>query len=305
MTFILTEVESPQDIQGRNQLLQETLRPNTQDFSIEKEYPIALSPHKFHNCYSYAFKKDKKIISHANLWKRTITNHHNNKTIDIGLVGNVATDPKFQGQGIMKNLLQVVGEKAIDQGLSALILWSDLTKFYHKLGFKSWGEEKRYFIESPNRKKNKKTFYPLLSQNISHKLLESILKLRPRNLTLKRSTDEFRYLLTIPDTVLMIDDHQNIQSYFIIGKGADMIGVIHEWGGDPETIIEGVKFIQFKTDAKLTIVLCPTKIEPYSHQAFLKSSFKVETHPMAMTKIIHEDNADDLKNLFIWGLDSI
>ena len=59
-----------------------------------------------------------------------------------------------------------------------------------------------------------------------------------RGFSIDRSIEEFQQLLTIPDMVTLVSMSNNVPtSYCIIGKGKDMVSVVHEWGAQrPEEL---------------------------------------------------------------------
>ena len=281
----------------RNRMLQTSLRQSDFPFSIEDEYPIVLDPSYDSADYSFGLIKDNLIISHANLWPRETTN-----SVKVGLIGNVATHPDFQRAGHMKALLEQIESLAKKEGLHATLLWSDLTKFYHKLGYQSAGQEVRYYFEGPSPSQ-KINFSPL--NNPTNNQISQIISLRPETITLKRTRNEFKKLLTIPSTLLMVDDPNRIKAFFILGKGADLVGVVHEWGGRPEDIISGIRFIQDNSDFTYNILLCPQNICGHYHKEFSRHAYKKENHSMALGKPLAEGGNHIVKELYIWGLDSI
>ena len=303
MTHLIREVASNDDISLRNRLLQETLRDPLPPFPIEDEYPIILSPNMRRGARSFVLTKDSQIISHTNLWTRTILNPNEKKDMAIGLIGNVATDPGFQGQGYMRTLLDWTLEKARSLDLDAIILWSDLGKFYHKLGFESLGSEIRYFFEPATRSKARNSLQFLQGKDITKDRLLKLLRLRPPCTTVERSVKEFATLTSIPNTTILVNDIDNIEAYMIIGKGADLMGVIHEWGGEIEHIVSGILLLL--EQLPMTILLSPERVPNTYRDTFESLAVKIERHPMALGKILKPRASNDLEDLFIWGLDSI
>ena len=285
-------------IKERNRLLGECLREEPQDFPIEKEYPIVLDPMFPH--FSHCLKEGSKIIAHANIWPRVMVDASQRERYHVFLVGNVATHQDYRNKGIMRELLASIEEMATSQKACGLILWSDLSSFYHKLGFKSLGREYRFLFNYNPQKAGLNIFKPVPQSHISTANLEDMLALRPKvPLTLFRSPLEFEKLLTIPKTHLFAAfDQERIISYAICGKGADMVGVIHEWGGDPSYVELSVHKAMAHLDFNSLILLSPTK-----ERHFVDQSVSSSKHPMAFYKPLKD--AFGIEDAFIWGLDSI
>src|SRR5690606_5092783 len=85
-----------------------------------------------------------RIVAHANLWPRTWRTGQ--ESFEVGLIGNVATSTQERGRGIGTELMRQLESLARRHNLKALILWSDLLKFYQNLGYHALGTEARYFF---------------------------------------------------------------------------------------------------------------------------------------------------------------
>ncbi len=296
--------------QLRNELLQTCLRPDPLPFPIESEYPIVLAPEgrQFSFCHDY----QNQLCSHANLWPRKVLDTLGKEQFPIGLVGNVATDPRWRGHGHMRSLLTAVEEVARESQLEALFLWSDLSSFYQKLGFLSLGQEFHFhFLESRPAKKQK-TEVRLVHcdrQQISDDMLMQMLELRHKvSFTLERSIEEFRQMLQIPWLDLFVAyDMTDIVAYALVGKGYDMMGVIHEWGAKESIfLLDLINFIRRDMSLPQCMLLAPSDLKGSWHHDILEQATAVETVPMALVKILNEKRSkEELQKLFIWGLDSI
>jgi len=303
-------------LEQRNALLQEALRPGFQDYSIESEYPIILKPGKdnFSYCTVAPGKnhRDQELLAHANLWPRTLICHDSGKSVKVGLVGNVATKRSSRGQGLMNRLLQFLWDHAKNQDLKALILWSDLTSFYQKMGFKQKGTELRLFLYRDDLKNvpdESHIVSVIPASSLSLRNLDTLLKLRFQTpASLHRSAGEFKTLLSIPDTMLLIQGSlSSLFGYCILGKGFDMPGVIHEWGAfHPEIILNIIRHILVTTEWEFLMLLSP----PLNRSPWLKPlttvARKVETHPLGHIRTVEGSTADKIfRKSFLWGLDTI
>lgn len=305
MEFDLLHPNSLELIVSRNDLLQRTMRPQPALFSILKEYPIVLDNAR--NEFSLCFSKDNRVYAHANLWPRSVISSTGQKITTIGLVGNVATDPQYQGQGIMTKLMERLLQIATDQGLSHLLLWSDLSSFYQKRGFTSLGREERLFIERQAIEPfvDKSRFAVIDPNSCRDKDLLQFLEERPKTaLTLERTPEEFRQQLSIPGTHLIFDT-QSCRSFAVLGKGYDMGGIIHEWGMHAkEGFLPLVAWTCWQFNLPEIGILIPGDIAPRWNEELSKFAHKKEQWPMALCKTL-KDAKVDLSQLFVWGLDAI
>lgn len=299
----------PTHFQHRNRLLQQCLRPDPLPFPIEQEYPIVLAPEG--QSFSYCHNVHGQLCSHANLWPRKVINALGQEQFPVGLVGNVATDPRFRGHGHMRRLLTAVEEIAQQNQLRALFLWSDLSSFYQKLGFMSVGQEYHFHFVNPQAIKKKRSSAAFTHHDlpgIDEAFLSQLTALRPAvSLTLERTPAEYQRMLNIPWLDLYVAyESTDIVAFAILGKGYDMIGVIHEWGcRDPDFLIDLMHFIMQDRALPQCMLLAPRELEPAWHGQIVAQAAAVELVPMALMKPLARACEKELDQLFIWGLDSI
>lgn len=295
----------------RDQFLASTMRDRPLAWQYRDEYPIVLHPSAAQ--LSHCIYQGQILVAHATIWQRTLKHISKDQTIPIALIGNVATHPDYRGIGLQRQLLEHLEKIALSQGSKALVLWSDLTLFYQKLGFSSNGREIRYGIRA-GRFKHAPSPKKVKASTLSDHNLVTMLKLRPElEWTLDRSAAEFRTLLSIPECHLFLNEQDSqILSWCVIGKGSDMAGVIHEWGARrPQDLLDLIQGVLRDYKIEQLLLLAPlTLTKAWKNSFDTASSFK-EEHPMALAKTLtpasssSEDPAQALKNGFIWGLDSI
>ncbi len=301
---------TPTLISQRDSLLKKTMRPDPLPYDIADEYPIVLNSKN--SSFSHCMMESNKIVAHANLWPRELQLQQ--KRIGIGLIGNVASHPDYRGQGHIKTLITHLTTEAKRQQLAALILWSDLTQFYQKLGFSSVGNEYRITINADaikNFSQASRQFLPTKPEDLTSKELNQMLQLRQTNSTntLHRSCEEFATLLTTPDCKLLCQyDKAEVTGFAIIGKGYDMVAVIHEWGlSGINDIKQAVYDCRELLDSPSITLLSPGVVDEKWLEEFTRASAIIERHPMALANIIESSLIDkeSLDQCFIWGLDSI
>ena len=301
----------PEDFQMRDQLLQTCLRPDPLPFPIRDEYPIVLA--ESGRVFSYCQNHSNRMCSHANLWPRSVIDRQSREKGRIGLVGNVATDPALQGRGHMRELLSNLEDIAIRQNLSALILWSDLDQFYHKLGYESVGQELHLGIPKQDKKRPSARSFAgrfELNGDIDSNDRKSMLDLRPSlPLILDRTDEEFRRQLSIPWLdCFRAYKNDELVAYILIGKGYDMVGVMHEWGAkDIQDLLYLIDHLANALPFESLLLLVPDGLESSWKKALIELSESYERHPMALIKYLNqrEKKREDFSSLFIWGLDSI
>jgi N-acetylglutamate synthase-like GNAT family acetyltransferase len=305
----IIQPQTSKHFDSRNRLLQKTLRDSDSPMAVEDEYPLALSQYYRQNSFCIA-NDEQEIIAHSNLVIRDVINTDNLSICKVGLIGNVASSPKFRGQGLIRDIFDHIKNLAISKNLDALLLWSDLTQFYQKMDFKSLGQENRFDFRStlPQITENSqiKVFMP---DDLTEKTLQELLKLRPNTpLTLKRTSEEFALLLTIPATFLFIATlNERIIGYAIIGRGMDLQGVMHEWGANsPVTLHQMIQSILKESALDEILLLAPHEGEGMAEYSsyFSKLNVPGEKHPLAWYLPLKAET-QPLEHLFVWGMDSI
>ncbi len=282
---------------ARNRLLQESLRPGDWNIPIHLEYPLALGAGR-----SLYLLEDGNLKAHLNLLERNLLG---TEGLRVGLIGNVATKKESQKQGFMKQLLDYGKDLAKKKGLDALILWSDQNIFYEKMGFHPFGQEKRYHIKRAPIHHPQQHFVRVTGDDLTQELKNQLQALRPKvPYTLERSLGDFKSLLSIPYTILILGiDWRNIPvSYGILGKGYDMQGVVHEWGAVTLEDLQGLLgFIMDQAQLTELTLLAPGSDQTWNSS--LQGIYPAETHPVGWVYRIEPRFC--IEDLYIWGLDSI
>jgi predicted GNAT family N-acyltransferase len=224
------------------------LRPSC-NWSIQDEYPQVFEEHNIHNL-KY-IEKDGQPVTHAAL--KPIILKTPQILYKIGAIGSVVTNPHYRGQGLSSRVIRQCLDEAKNQDCDIAILWTNLHDFYRRLGFELAGFEEYFQIEAP---------LPNASEGL--KFLNStqvdpnaIVKLFNRHtITSVRSADDIKKYLTIPNTQLYTawDTENNIKAYAVIGKGADLEGFAHEWGGNISDLFALLNYILHDRKKSFTLL---------------------------------------------------
>lgn len=329
----------------RNDLLENSLRPDPQPFRIVSEYPLVLRNSPEALATSYCVMVEREIVGHINILPRIYSTTHG-KTFPIALIGNVAIAEAWRGKGISRALFNNVNKYLKEHNLCLAILWSDLFEFYQKIGFASLGSEKRLSVlyQTILEASQNKSMLPHVKQSSpkihtttwnSQKLAcqlepaqrakfwQRLLDLREYTSgRINRSTEEFHELAQIPAMTITlcsttevaankVPRPEDVIGFGFCGKGADLSGVIHEWGVlETSAMIDIAQSAMNYLRCDELMILTPgataaDKLATLSHLAF-----KVEDHPMGLgMKNPQHSAATDAWNAvsqgFLWGLDSI
>lgn len=246
---------------------------------INSEYPTALTPSNMHNMSIITEDGDtpeqQKIISHA-LIKPIVT-----KTpyaiYKLGAIGSVVTDPLHRQQGLSTLNMQNCLAKATAQDCDLVILWTDKTEFYQKLGFELAGSENTYVFTAPQLQRTENIRFVKGTQVDP----QAILKLYSQHsVGSLRSIDDIQQYLKIPNSNVYTawSSSNQLLAYAVDGKGVDLQTFIHEWGGQVDALIDLVSHM-VKTENQSYHLMVPShstnlrktldSLEIFCHRGFL------------------------------------
>ncbi len=299
---VIYRPEAAADLAARDALLSASLRgpshialPGAR-FAIGAEYPLVLRGGEFSRCLALG---QTRVAAHANFWPRAFVSS-TGVTLPVALVGNVATDASLRGRGLMSTLFEELCGEARRAGLRALLLWSDLQEFYQKLGFQATGRELRVTakVERLPRGAGACAAIGALDELKAQRLLAQ----RPRiPWTLKRNAREFAEQLTIPG----MHGLASAEGWGVMGRGHDMQGVVHEWGGKtPAAALAVARALGEAAGYEQLVILAPGTVEREMRDALAGVAESVEEHAMAWVLPLGGD-VRELERAFVWGLDSI
>lgn len=228
--------------------LDHNLRPSS-EWSIQEEYPTALTSKNLGNMR--IIKSGDHIVAHA------VVHYNMTKTpagiFKVAAIGSVVTDPEFRNQGLSRQILEECLLAAQLHGCDIALLWTNLYDFYRKMDFELGGTEVALVVE--------KEFSPpsdgLRLMSTNKVAPEALLRLYSQHTVgAIRMTDEFQRYLKIPNTHLHTawDANNQLQAYAVEGKGADLVGYIHEWGGGVSKLLPLIAQIRKDAGKPITVI---------------------------------------------------
>jgi predicted GNAT family N-acyltransferase len=218
-------------------------------WSVADEYPTALNPQNIHNLR--IIKDAEKILSHA-VVKPTIVRTRRG-LFKAGCIGSVVTTESHRNQGLSHSVINECLRSVEEQGCDFAILWSNLYEFYKKLGFELAGSEVSLLIDAP---------LPVLTTQYK---FEHTNKVDPQvlfriysqhSVSSIRTLEEFEKYLKIPNSRLHTawNKEGKVEAYAVEGKGADLQGYIHEWGGTIDGITALLANIRRDLNKSITLI---------------------------------------------------
>ncbi|MBX3041626.1 MAG: GNAT family N-acetyltransferase [Bdellovibrionaceae bacterium] len=239
------ELELPRVIDFLNSSLREGV-----SWSISAEYPTALTSSNLHNMR--IITEDEKIVSHAVLKPLVVKSP--TVVFKVGAIGSVVTDPGHRNQGLSTQILKDCTTQATKQQCDIAVLWTDKYDFYRRLGFELSGSEISLMIDGDFQATSAT---PLRFSDENKIAAEAIQRLyNQHTVGSVRSLDEIRRFLSIPQTRIYTawEADGSLAAYAVEGKGADLGGYIHEWGGGVSKLLALVAWIKSRRQGSLTVI---------------------------------------------------
>jgi predicted acetyltransferase len=219
-------------------------------WSIAAEYPTALSSSNLHNMR--IITEADVVLSHAVLKPLVVKSPH--VIFKVGAIGSVVTNENHRNKGLSTQIIEDCIAQATRQQCDIAILWTDLYDFYHRMGFELAGTEVSIVIEeefqapdsSLRLSKDSKVAAEAIHRLYSTHTVNSV-----------RTVEETRKYLSIPQTQVYTawDASGQLAAYAIEGKGIDLSGYIHEWGGSVTALLTLLSFIRHEKQQPITIIV--------------------------------------------------
>lgn len=210
--------------------LNRNLRPGA-EWSIVNEYPTALSESQLHNMR--VIIENGQIVSHA-VFRPMIV-----KTpvgvFKVAGIGSVVTSPDHRGQGHSTQILEACLEAATAADCDFAILWTDLFDFYRRMDFELAGTEVTVVLD---REVGPTAGWKyLVSSKVAPDALVRVFQ--QHSVSSHRSKEDVRLMLSIPNSTVVTawEPNGRLAAYAVVGKGADLNGYIHEWGGSVSALL--------------------------------------------------------------------
>lgn len=271
---------SNNELQEVYQFLDNQLRKD-QPWSVVQEYPLAFDPKNSHNIR--IVKDNETIISHAVL--KTVLLKTPFAIFNVGMIGSVATDAQFRQQGLSSQIIESCIEQARELNCDFVILWTDAFDFYRKFGFELAGTEVSLIVNSNFNPVQLRTDLKIIK---SHQIdPQALLKLyNMHSVGSARTADDIKKYLHVPNSRIYTawNPNHQIEGYAIEGKGADLQGYIHEWGGNTSALMSLFKHIQNEQQKEI-IVITPPHCKNLISQSIVAGAQKYEGI-LGMFKII-------------------
>ncbi len=219
--------KSPELEQKVLSLIEKSFDYSTENSFATDFYPL-MNPNNHSNCH--IILEGNNPIAHIGVLNAAI--EIKNKLFSIAMYGGIAVDKHHRGKGLFRDLFNHI----YPQYHCALhILWSDQIDLYKRMGFYpainlySYSMLEKKFKNTEQLRIVKTKLNQLKTEELSQ-----IFKLynKPNEARIKRDANDWNVLkkITSADLYLIKHNHDKVINYFIINKGQDLAGIIHEYG---------------------------------------------------------------------------
>ena len=172
-----------------------------------------------------------RLISHCAF--RIARAHTDRGPRRVAMLGSVATDPEFRGQGFAQRVVRASLDACKQLGASFALLWAEEQGLYARCGFRPGADETCCVVESNGTELAGDVVREATIRD--HARLCALHEQKP--LRLERSSRAMSALLTTPGlSTYVLERDGAVIAYACTGKGADLHGWWHEFGGSDQDV---------------------------------------------------------------------
>jgi GNAT superfamily N-acetyltransferase len=162
------------------------------------------------------------------------------RSVRVGLIGCVATDPAHRGRGHATRLLVQAEELLARDGCTLAMLWADDASFYAARGYQPIGAEIDFVLDAAQCASLGATDGIRAAAADDRTALHRLYTLHRERV--ERSCDETLALLAGPNIeTLVVQRERDIVAYSCLGRGADFARTVHEWAGCDDDVLALVR----------------------------------------------------------------
>lgn len=238
--------------------LEEGLRPD-QPGRLTREFPLLFAPGS--RWIPVTLWEQGRPVSFCAVWPTSFSLAGG--AIRAGLISLVYTDPRARGAGRAGEVVDAAVRAAAERGLGLCLLWSSLASFYARRGFSRHGREQLLVVDRAvlDRARAKGGVTPRFRVEVADEAAwDAIVALRTERICRVTLGAEERALARIPELGIRVarSDDGRVAGFAMSGRGEDFPGVVHEWAGRPEAVLDCIaSWIPEQTPDAGVLVLAP------------------------------------------------
>jgi GNAT superfamily N-acetyltransferase len=225
------------------------------------------------------------------------------RDVVVAFVGAVAVDPRVRRRGLGRRALNDVVSAAALRGAELAVLWSENDPFYVAAGFSPAGTETVFAARRRAfRVETRRRVRPYRPGDFE--ALVRLHDLAPARVVRDRAT--WRTLLAVPRTsTYVLEREGEAVAYGVVGRGADLAGTLHEWGGSEADLPALVGGVLARRREQEIYVLAPRFAEQ-ARTLFALRGAEIATGPLCMAKpLLPGVGLDVVDDLWFTGFDSM
>lgn len=162
------------------------------------------------------------------------------RSLRLGMIGLVYTDPAHRRQGLAARCLALALRRLASRGAGATVLWSDQPEYYERLGFLPVGRERLLTVDAEacraagGPRSGELQVAPPSAADWA--ALEGLYAAKPARV--HRQPGKLAALSAAPECRLVVCRDGSVPvAYAALGKGDDFRGVVHEWAGSADGVL--------------------------------------------------------------------
>lgn len=216
--------------------------------------------------------------------------------IPVGLIGAVATHPDYRSRGLASQAVEFAVKWARARGAAGVFLWGSEHSFYQRLGFMLAGRQMQLALSE--------MALPAAASSVGKGWTPGIfdaLKKREGGLALQDS-DRTWYAAHRHVDWYWLGEALAPKAYAAIGRGIDLSGIIHEWGGEREALTALFTAMK-KSHPDVSLLGHPEILRSYR---LLPAQEPLE-QGLALVQVFDTKVLSEkiLSSTWIWGLDAV
>jgi predicted N-acetyltransferase YhbS len=243
----------PEEHRSALRLIDSAFRPE-QPGAMEREYSLVLGIDNIENMR--VIVKDGEVISHTAIYFSTLRSA--DLTFKVGGISAVATHPDYRCKGLASSVLRDCVRVMRERGCHLSFLWTDRHDFYRSFGYEPAGA---FYLIKPDLSSLSSEPADCNFVPYTPELLHEIKEIHDReSLRTERTAKEYETYFALPGVrALLAMRDGRVTAYAVMGKGRDLRGFMHDWGGDPQDLLCLVRELSVLSDADEVFVLAPTE----------------------------------------------
>ncbi|MEZ5975000.1 MAG: GNAT family N-acetyltransferase [Planctomycetota bacterium] len=200
--------------------------------NLAGEYPLVFDPSFSGSLVGLEVEED--VVSACAVLPRDLV--LNGWLLRVGLIGSVCTAEDQRGKGYATQMLRRAEDQLFCEGAVVSMLWADEAEFYERMGYVPVGSEVDYHLPLELAEKLPDPEGVRWMRASDHAAVHALYVRHSHRID--RNLAETSALLFGPDIqALVLEREGEVQGYVLLGRGNDLQGVVHEWGGSTEAVL--------------------------------------------------------------------